>query len=174
LRVAPCPVAVAPHGYSERDPGTPAAVGVAFDGSYEAWAALHVGATFAATAGAGLTVIAVELPWFERPVHVNGGTNGAPSTAALLDEAVAGLPGVPHRLFLSGDPARELARACARDVDLLVMGSRGRGGIGRVLLGSVSTHLIRIADCPVVVVPRGARALSRAELIEETVSEHAS
>jgi nucleotide-binding universal stress UspA family protein len=39
---------------------------------------------------------------------------------------------------------------------LLVCGSRARGPLRRVLLGSVSLALIRLADCPVVVVPRRA------------------
>ena len=40
--------------------------------------------------------------------------------------------------------------------DLLFAGSRGKGPFRRVLVGSVSTHLLRDAVCPVVVVPRGS------------------
>lgn len=49
-------------------------------------------------------------------------------------------------------PASELLEA-AKDADLLVIGSRGSGGFGRLMLGSVSTQLVHHASCPVVVIP---------------------
>jgi nucleotide-binding universal stress UspA family protein len=50
----------------------------------------------------------------------------------------------------------ELAALDDREIDLLVCGSRGYGPVRRVLLGGVSSRLIRRAACPVVVVPRCA------------------
>jgi nucleotide-binding universal stress UspA family protein len=52
-----------------------------------------------------------------------------------------------------GNPGTEL-ELFARDVGatVLVVGSRGRGGLKRALLGSVSDHLVRRAPCPVLVV----------------------
>jgi nucleotide-binding universal stress UspA family protein len=55
--------------------------------------------------------------------------------------------------LLDGDSAGELAKA-SEHVDLLVLGSRGYGPLGAVVLGSVSSTLVRAASCPVVVVPR--------------------
>ena len=56
----------------------------------------------------------------------------------------------------TGGPLAVLLHA-ARDLDLLVLGSRGYGPVRRVLLGSVSRQLVRAAACPVLVVPRPAR-----------------
>ncbi len=55
---------------------------------------------------------------------------------------------------LDGPPAQALAEAGEDGVDLLVAGSRGYGPMTRLLLGSVSSRLVAIAPCPVLVVPR--------------------
>jgi nucleotide-binding universal stress UspA family protein len=56
-----------------------------------------------------------------------------------------------QRSVLRGYPARVLLDAAA-DANLLVVGSRGRGGMAGMLLGSVSQHVVTHARCPVVVV----------------------
>jgi nucleotide-binding universal stress UspA family protein len=72
-----------------------------------------------------------------------------------LEAAVAGLEtsgvDVKPRL-VEGRPVEALLEA-ARDADLLVVGSRGHGGLAATVLGSVSTGVVRHAPCPVVVVP---------------------
>jgi nucleotide-binding universal stress UspA family protein len=50
-----------------------------------------------------------------------------------------------------GQPADVLIEASS-DADLLVVGNRGRGDLGSVLLGSVGMHCVHHAPCPVVVV----------------------
>ena len=55
-----------------------------------------------------------------------------------------------------GHPADALVRA-GEGADLLVVGSRGQGGFVGMLLGSVSSHVVQHAPCPVVVV-REARS----------------
>lgn len=51
-----------------------------------------------------------------------------------------------------GDPAEEIVTAAnAGGYDLVVVGSRGRGPVGRLLLGSVSTEVVGKAPCPVLV-----------------------
>ena len=53
--------------------------------------------------------------------------------------------------------AETLARAKALPADLIVMGTHGRSGFERLLLGSVTEKVLRKASCPVLSVPRGAR-----------------
>jgi universal stress protein A len=61
-----------------------------------------------------------------------------------------------------GDPGSGILAAIeAEKVDLLVVGTRGRDRAGRLLLGSVSDHLVRRAGCPVLVVR--AKATERVE-----------
>ena len=44
----------------------------------------------------------------------------------------------------------------SRKTDLIVMGTTGRGGVGRELFGSVSTEVSRMAHCPVLFIPEGS------------------
>ncbi len=44
------------------------------------------------------------------------------------------------------------------DIDLVVIATHGRTGFNRILLGSVAEHVVRYADCPVMVVPSHPRA----------------
>lgn len=66
------------------------------------------------------------------------------------------------RLVLSfevGDAATTiLERARQSKPDLVVMGTHGRTGARRVVLGSVAERVVRLAPCPVLVIPMGERA----------------
>jgi nucleotide-binding universal stress UspA family protein len=56
-------------------------------------------------------------------------------------------------LIWTGDPGDQIVSAAeAERVDLVLVGSHGRGAVGRLLLGSVSEHVVRNAPCPVLVV----------------------
>jgi nucleotide-binding universal stress UspA family protein len=56
-------------------------------------------------------------------------------------------------VVLTGPPAEGLAESAqAIDVDLVAVGSRGRGAVARMLLGSVSDRLVHICPKPVLVV----------------------
>ena len=52
---------------------------------------------------------------------------------------------------VTGAPHQEIVALAAREhADLIVMGTHGRGGLTRVLLGSVADRVIRTAPCAVV------------------------
>jgi nucleotide-binding universal stress UspA family protein len=70
-------------------------------------------------------------------------------------------------LVWDGDPSESIvAAAASEEADLVLVGSHGRGPIGRLLLGSVSEYVVRNAPCPVLVArtpPDGASSSDRAE-----------
>jgi nucleotide-binding universal stress UspA family protein len=56
-------------------------------------------------------------------------------------------------LVWTGDPGDQIVSAAeAEHVDMVLVGSHGRGAVGRLFLGSVSEHVVRNAPCPVLVV----------------------
>jgi nucleotide-binding universal stress UspA family protein len=69
-------------------------------------------------------------------------------------------PAIPvEHVFLQGDPAAQiLAYAREAGVDLIVMGTHGRTGLERLLLGSVAEKVMRDAHCSVLVVKLPKRA----------------
>lgn len=67
-------------------------------------------------------------------------------------------------LVWTGDPGESIVSAAeAENVDLVVVGTHGRGAIGRLLLGSVSDHVVRNAPCPVLVIRTTAGSSARLE-----------
>jgi len=162
LHGGPCAVAVAPLGYRDRGGGL-RRIGVGFDGTDASRHALAAAHAIAADRGAELVVLRV---YSAIPAMVVGDETAAayafaadpeePQRAAQagLDAAIAGLGGdVPVRgELMEGDPRAVLAERSA-DLDLLVVGSKGHGTLGRVLLGSVSHYLMHESAAPVLAVP---------------------
>ena len=57
------------------------------------------------------------------------------------------------QLVVFGAPARDIVNhAAANDIDLIVMGTHGRGSIQHLLMGSVAERVVRTAPCPVLTV----------------------
>ena len=132
---------------------------VGVDGSAESRRALHWAMHEAAARHAPLTVLSVRH--YRTITYMEGdlGLDQMPrEVQALVDKAVRSLcepvPPVTVRV-IPGSPASELTHA-ARGADLLVVGSCGSGGIGRLKLGSVTSQVAYDAPCPVVIISQGA------------------
>jgi nucleotide-binding universal stress UspA family protein len=94
---------------------------------------------------AGPMYRAEELERQREALLAEGEVVTAQTVAALgVENAVARV--------LEGSPGAEVCRlATELDATAIVVGTRGRGGFRRALLGSVSDHVVRNAPCPVVV-----------------------
>ena len=134
------------------------------DGSEHAKRALAEAADLARGNGAGVTVISVApdpSTWL-----LSGAGWGAPidfqqiredadkEHVALLDEAVASIDDVhPAAVLAHGRPADAIvAQVREHGHDLVVMGSRGRGNVKSLLLGSVSHEVLQTSPAAVLVV----------------------
>lgn len=162
LSGAPCPVAVAPAGFASREPSNLGTIAIGFDGSSEAREALRVASGLAKINRGPLVVIAVHnrLAFGNVPVVVSHATVSLnqklkSELAGDLEKAAseAGLGDDITTHLYEGDPATVLAAESA-SIGLLVVGSRGYGPVGSVLLGSVGTTLMKEASSPVMIVPR--------------------
>lgn len=158
------PVAIAPLGFGQRSEPRIHQLGIAYDGSPGAEAALALGTKLAEAAGARLEVLAVAEPPFEG-LATNGGRNGngaaerSPSSPRTqLELAVTGaLRRVPREIASSeesvyGIPTRTLLSRSA-GLDLMVLGSRWDGKPGQPLGRVSSGLLLGGAGCPLLVAP---------------------
>jgi nucleotide-binding universal stress UspA family protein len=136
------PVAVVPRGYTRPADGI-RTVGAAYAPSVEGAAALRTAAGLARIGSARLCAIHVV-----DAKHATSGTE----LESMLESVATGLD--VEVLTPDDDPADGLL-AAAEGVDLLVIGSRARGGRRAVILGSVSRKVAERAKCPVVVIPKG-------------------
>jgi nucleotide-binding universal stress UspA family protein len=126
------------------------------DYSHTGDAALAFATMLAKESAGRLIIVHVQ----EAPLAYGGGEMyygiPEPSTTELLDmlhEVKPTDPSVPveYRL-LTGDPAEAVVRLAEEDdVDMIVLGSHGRTGLTRLLMGSVAEAIVRKAHCPVLV-----------------------
>ncbi len=161
---APCPVVVVRPHDTDAEPGPDAGrVVVGVDGSTLSEDALAFAFDEAAARGCGLTAIhAWRIPYYEVPGH------GAPIPASVIDTEFRGdelrslsdalatwrekHPLVEVRNIVVHADAASALVAASSGAELLVVGSRGRGGFRSLLLGSVSHAVLHHAHCPVAIV----------------------
>ncbi len=139
----------------------------ATDGSAEAAEALEFAIELAQETGAALACTSVHVrhagvKGLNPPITEVEAPHGAEHLAegAAATARAAGVAATAHAL--AGDPASEIARAAKElGADLIVVGSRGFGGLHGALVGSVSRALMTRSTIPVTVVthrPVAARA----------------
>jgi nucleotide-binding universal stress UspA family protein len=158
LHGAPCPVAVAPAGFSLDDAHPPRSIGVAFIDRPDGHMALTTARSLAGQAHAAMRVLTVaeplDLVLASAPEIHEAARQASQQTAeAALARVIDG--GSGDGQILSGDAAHAVATA-SEELDLLVCGARGHGPIRTLLLGGTSHALVRKAACPVLVVPLGS------------------
>lgn len=156
------PLAVAPAGYAEKA-GDVQTIGVGFNATPESRVALRTAGELAQVANAKVRVIGIAEPHTRPVAHPwafgwQAGTDTKRYNARVrgeLESAARRLPrGVARSAEFHIGGAAAILADHAQYVDLLVLGSRGYGPVRRVLLGSVSSELVRGVACPVLVVPR--------------------
>ncbi|MEX0938740.1 MAG: universal stress protein [Pirellulales bacterium] len=125
------------------------------DFSHASDAAMAFASSLARDTGAKMLIVHVEEP----PTAYGGGNlyYGVPeperdALMEMLERLKPTTDDVPyeHRL-LSGDPARQVIELAEQEkAGLIVMGTHGRTGILRLLMGSVAEEIVRRSSCPVV------------------------
>ena len=134
---------------------------VGVDGSAESGAALEYAVAEANRRGARLRVVSTYFP--EYAVH--GRTQPLTASEAgievdveaqtrrMVEEALAGgAVAPPVEIVVAAGPAAGVLIDKSGEVDVLVLGHRGRGGFASMLLGSVGLQCVLHAHCPVIVV----------------------
>ena len=138
---------------------------VATDFSEPSDTALNYARAMARSFGAKLHVMHVFEPlWITSADVVGGGVALASMIQGLEDSARKQLEDAVTEedrrelraeatLVTSESPAREIAHyAGAHTIDLVVIGTHGRSGLSRLLIGSVAEKVVRLAPCPVLTV----------------------
>jgi nucleotide-binding universal stress UspA family protein len=156
---ARCPVMVVPDS-SEWSTTGPVVVGV--DAAEHSVPAVEF--AFAEASSRGAELIAVHTWWWEEPGPFLAGSERedewvgvAETQKVIVAEMLAGwqekYPDVTvHSTAVRGQAAVVLQQV-SENAQLLVVGSRGRGGFVGLLIGSVSSRVLHQAKCPTVVVP---------------------
>ena len=125
------------------------------DFSHTGDAALELATSLARERGAKLVIVHVEEP----PAAYGCGEMyyGMPDPVTedlekMLERVVPSDPDVPcEHLMVTGDPATAITRvAKEEEVELIVMGTHGRTGLMRLLMGSNAEMVVRHAACPVL------------------------
>ncbi|HEX9180377.1 MAG TPA: universal stress protein, partial [Burkholderiales bacterium] len=121
---------------------------LATDGSRHSDMAAVVAGELARKCNLPVSVISVLRPQFDEARRTEGRAAVERVKTALERDGFA-----VDAAVLEGEPAEQVVgHAASQGADLIVLGSHGRTGLGRLLLGSVSEKVIGQATCPVMVV----------------------
>jgi nucleotide-binding universal stress UspA family protein len=117
-------------------------------------AALRHATALARDMGAKLVIVHVEEPpaaYGTGEMYYGIPDPDMPALTKMLEAVVPADPQVPYEHHMAtGDPAGEIVSLAEKEkVDLIVMGTHGRTGLGRLLMGSVAEAVVRRAPCPV-------------------------
>jgi nucleotide-binding universal stress UspA family protein len=155
-----CAVALAPVGYRNSDPNL-TTIGAAVEGSRESGHALEAAAEIAGEGTVRVMSVATDFAetwgfWGAAYALSELADASKEATEKILEKAAAAIPDRTGKetVMLEGVAADQL-RYQSEGLDLLCVGSRGYGPVLRVLLGSVSSDLLKEVACPILVVPRG-------------------
>jgi nucleotide-binding universal stress UspA family protein len=163
---ADCPVLVVPRQadiWRQR-------ILLATDGSPASALAARIAGTCAAGHRIPVTVLSVESPRHSAERQAEASRIATEAAAMLVARTVDAAGRVDR-----GAPAERIVAAAAETgADLIVMGSEGRSGLGRVMLGSNSQTVIAKATCPVLVTTTHMLDHPKPEMSPETLSALAS
>jgi len=147
---------------------------VATDFSEVSTAAIDYGCDLARRFGASLHLLHVMENPFLRPTPGDPHTLKTATLGHLLDRLTDDDRLALHAtaaLETSDDPAGEIVKyAKTHAVDLIVLGTHGRGGVAHLLLGSVAEKVVRTAPCPVLTVRHPERAFITPDALDTTVN----
>ena len=145
-----------------RPPATPAErrIGVGVDGSADSLAALDWACARAAATGEQVVALhgfqpSLHPEYVETSVHdqlAHGVHEHERRLAQWTADARASYPDVDIALEAAAVPARGLLTGFSEHASLVVVGARGHGVVGGLLVGSVSQHVVNHAHCPVATV----------------------
>ena len=144
---------------------------VATDGSEASRGAVAAALELAKSCTVKLIAVAEVLTNFECEISLPWVYEQAEKKMRQRLEAVKGMAeeaGVDCEIIVhkGEDPSEKIVDEAVRNkVDMIVMGTHGRTGIKRIIMGSVTGNVIGHAPCKVLVVPRGARTDYRTVLV---------
>ena len=157
-RVSPVPVIFVRPEADSRHERVPRRLVVPHDGTALGEHALAEAVTLAQAFGGEITLLQAR-----NPVTVGAGFAAVTDQARLLKaqgeyqhkqlDALARQLPVPAHVHVQAEDARTAVLAATREADLVVLASRGRWGVRRLLLGSVSDAALRAAEGPILIVP---------------------
>ncbi len=146
------PVVIVPDTWEQRPCRS---IVVGFDGSEHAQAALRWAIQVAPPSVTVSALMAIDvIPWLKpelvverHPEYVESAEQRIRAAADAVDPE-----GRAERTVVLHGPRQALADVMS-EADLVVLGPRGLGGVGRAVLGSVTTWMLHECPCPVAVVP---------------------